>query len=99
MSNKRKKGKISEDLTREYVSLNHILATKGRNEEFGNRFSKIKAEKVLVNMNKVKKCLSFFYLEKCANFRKMSISEGYFIQLKPNFRMWSALWLVLYVLV
>ena len=50
MSNKRKKGKISEDLTRDYVSLNHIIVTKGRNEEFGNRFSKIKTEKVLVNI-------------------------------------------------
>ena len=39
---------IPEDLTREYVSLNHIIATKGRNEESGNRFSKIKTEKVLV---------------------------------------------------
>ena len=99
MSNKRKKGKISEDLTREYVSLNHIIATKGRNEEFGNRFSKIKTERVLVNMNTAKKCVSFFYLEKCANFRKMSISEGYFIQLKPNFSMCSPLWLVLYAVV
>ena len=37
MSNNRKKGKISEDLTREYVSLNqYIIATKERNEEFGN---------------------------------------------------------------
>ena len=51
MSNKRKKGKISEDQTREYVSLNHyIVATKGRNEEFGNRFLKTKTEKVLVNI-------------------------------------------------
>ena len=50
MPNKRKKGKISEDLTREYVSLNHIIATKGQNEEFGNRFSKIKTEKLLVNI-------------------------------------------------
>ena len=50
MSNKRKKGKISEDLTRDYVSLNHIIVTKGRNEEFGNRFSKIKTEKVFVNI-------------------------------------------------
>ena len=51
MSNKQKKGKISEDLTREYVSLNYIIVTKGQNEEFGNRFSKIKTEKVLVNIN------------------------------------------------
>ena len=49
MSNKQKRGKIPEDLTREYVSLNHI-ATKVQNEEFGNRFSKIKIEKVLVNI-------------------------------------------------
>ena len=50
MSNKQKKGKISEDLTKKYVSLNHIVATKGWDEEFGNRFSKIKTEKVLVNI-------------------------------------------------
>ena len=37
----------------------------------------------------VKKCVSFFHFEKSANFRKMSISEGYFMQLKPNFSMWS----------
>ena len=43
-------GKISEDLKWEYVSLNHIIATKVQNEEFGNRFSKIKMEKVLVNI-------------------------------------------------
>ena len=48
MSNKQK-GKIFEDLTREYVSLN-IVATKGWNEEFGNRFSKIKTEKILANI-------------------------------------------------
>ena len=45
MSNTRKRGKIPEDLTREYDSLNHI-ATKVQNEEFGTRFSKIKMEKV-----------------------------------------------------
>ena len=51
MSNRQKKGKISEKLTRECVSLNkYIIATKKRNEEFGNRFSKIKTEKVLVNI-------------------------------------------------
>ena len=30
------------------------------------------------------KVCEFFYSEKCANFRKMSISEGYFIKLKLN---------------
>ena len=49
MSNKPKRGKIPEDLTREYISLNHIV-TKVQNEEFGNRFSKIKTENVLVNI-------------------------------------------------
>ena len=34
------------------------------------------------------KVCDFFYFEKCANFRKMSIYEGYFIQLKPKFSMW-----------
>ena len=34
MSNKQKKGKVFENVTREYISLNHIIATKGRNEEF-----------------------------------------------------------------
>ena len=43
----------------------------------------------LIHLDTVKKCVSFFYFEKCANFRKMSIYEGYFIQLKPKFSMWS----------
>ena len=34
----------------------------------------------LNKMNPVKKCTSFLYFAKCANFRKMNISEGYFIQ-------------------
>ena len=50
-------------------------------------------------LNTVKKCVIFFYFEKCANFRKMNISEGYFTQLKQNFSMWLALWLVLCVVV
>ena len=45
------------------------------------------------------KSVSFFYFEKFANFRKISISEGYFIQLNSNFSMWSALRLVLYIVV
>ena len=36
----------------------------------------------------VKKCVSFFYFEKCADFTKISIFEGYFMQLNPNFGMW-----------
>ena len=42
MSNK--KGKITEDLTREYVSLNQniIINTKERNEGLWDRFSKLK---------------------------------------------------------
>ena len=38
MPDKQETGKISEDLTREYVSLNHIIATKGQNGEFENMF-------------------------------------------------------------
>ena len=45
------------------------------------------------------KVCEFFLFWKMCKFRKMSISEGYFIQLKPNFSMWSALWLVLYAVV
>ena len=44
MSNKWQRGKIPEDLTREYASWNYIIATKERNEKFGNRISKIKTE-------------------------------------------------------
>ena len=47
MSNKQKKGKISEDLTREYVSLNQniIINTKERNEGLWDRFSKLKRKR------------------------------------------------------
>ena len=54
---------------------------------------------VYLNVNIIKKCVFFFILKKCANLEKMSISEGYFIQLKPNFSMWLAFWLVLYAVV
>ena len=50
MLNKGKRGTIPEDLTIEYVSLNHIIAKKVQNEEFGNWFSRIKTKKVLVNI-------------------------------------------------
>ena len=55
MSNKRKKGKISEDLTKEYVSLNHIIATKGRMRKLATGFRKLKRRKYwrIYKINKV----------------------------------------------
>ena len=44
MSNKRKRGKIPVVLTKEYVTLIHIIATEGQNEKFGNRFKKKNGE-------------------------------------------------------
>ena len=55
MSNK--KGKITEDLTREYVSLNQniIINTKERNEGLWDRFSKLKRRRYwwIYKINKV----------------------------------------------